>query len=61
MNRRDFIRYTLLSGAALGSTSFLRRANAEVPVNDKRVILFLMLRGGPDFRHMIAPPYDSEW
>ena len=47
MKRRDFIHYTLLSSAALGAASVLGRARADVPVNDKRVLLFLMLRGGP--------------
>ena len=60
MKRRDFIHYTLLSSAALGAASVLGRARADVPVNDKRVLLFLMLRGGPDFRHLIAPPYSAD-
>jgi len=60
MRRRDFIRSVMLSGGALGSACFLKGAQAEVPTNDKRVLLFLMLRGGPDFRHMITPPYSSD-
>ena len=60
MRRRDFLRYALFSGAALGTGIFLEGARADVPVNDKRVLLFLMLRGGPDFRHMIAPPYSPD-
>ncbi len=59
MKRRDFLRYALLSGAALTSASFLRGVRADVPINDKRVLLFLMLRGGPDYRHLIVPPYSA--
>ena len=60
MKRRDFLRCALLSSMALGTASLPRRARADVPVNDKRVILFLMLQGGPDFRHIIAPPYSDD-
>lgn len=60
MKRRDFLRCALLSSISLGIASLPRRARADVPVNDKRVILFLMLQGGPDFRHLIVPPFSAD-
>ncbi len=59
MNRRDFLRTLLASSACFGSGLVPRFAQADLPPNDQRVLLNLFLRGGPDIRHLIAPPFDS--
>lgn len=60
MDRRSFIRGALSIGAGitLGVGHVSRSAHADPPINDKRVLLSMTLDGGPDFRHLIVPPFD---
>ncbi len=63
MKRRDFIKSTLLTGAGLylgdqvWAPSFV---HAAIPGSHKRTLLNITLRGGPDFRHLIVPPFDKD-
>ncbi|MCA9520004.1 MAG: DUF1501 domain-containing protein [Myxococcales bacterium] len=64
MNRRDFIKSALLGGIAMGASIPLlrpRTSRAEpVPDYDKRVLVNLVLEGGPDFRHLLVPEFSSD-
>ena len=61
MKRRQFIRSLALGGLFVGAGShwWPSMVRADVPVNDRHVLLNITLRGGPDFRHLIVPPVDS--
>lgn len=61
MDRRNFLQYALLAGLVSGSTSFpalMRKAQAATPFSQplqNRILVNLMLHGGPDMRHFIVP------
>lgn len=56
MNRRDFFKAALLSSAAAGGLLPLRLAHAA---QTDRFLLNMILAGGPDFRHLLVPAYNS--
>ncbi len=62
MDRRDFLRSAALAGACFGARSIWAPgvARAEVPAAFETTLVNLTLRGGPDMRHLIVPPFDSE-
>ena len=61
MNRREFLKSSLMAACYLGSgmawTTPRVRAAAAMSQN---VFLNLVLTGGPDFRHLFVPPYDDD-
>jgi uncharacterized protein (DUF1501 family) len=64
MNRREFIKTALISSVYLGTGINItnlefNRANA-FPVNDKRVLVNLLLPGGPDFRYLFVPEFSPD-
>ncbi|MDH3646236.1 MAG: DUF1501 domain-containing protein [Gammaproteobacteria bacterium] len=64
MNRRDFLRNTLAttalySAGGLPGISNLAAANGFAPINS-RMLVNIMLDGGPDFRHLFAPAFDAD-
>ncbi len=61
MNRRDFIKSALWGAAFLGGGLHLREilAAPPFPTHEKTVFVNLLLEGGPDFRHLFVPPFDS--
>ncbi len=64
MNRRNFIKTAVFSGLYFGTgINFkkitLNTANAY-PINDKKVLVNLLLPGGPDFRYLFAPEFSSD-
>ncbi len=65
MNRRDFIKSAVLSSLYLGTGLNLKTLElfnkAEAfPVNDKKVVINLLLPGGPDFRYLFAPEFNPD-
>ena len=64
MNRRDFLKTALLSGLYFGTGINLKNLNFNqanaFPVNDKRVLVNLLLPGGPDLRYLFVPEFDSD-
>ena len=62
MKRRDFIKAALATGAlyTTGGLPVLGRvAHANgIPALGNRVLVNIMLSGGPDFRHLFVPPFD---
>jgi hypothetical protein len=66
MKRRNFIKSTLISSALYGVGGFslvnqMARANVGgFPTLNSRVLVDLMLAGGPNFRHLMPPPYESD-
>ena len=64
MNRRDFLKTAISSGAlysANGLPWFSSVAQAEgfAPLS-QRVLVNITLEGGPDFRHLMPPAYNSD-
>lgn len=63
MHRRDFLRAavaTALTASAGGLTLMTRIAHAgEFAPADGRVLVKLMLAGGPDMRHLLPPAWDD--
>lgn len=64
MNRRDFIKATLATGAlysANGLPVLVDSASAAnfAPLNN-RILVNVMLAGGPDLRHLLPPAFDSD-
>ncbi|MEM7019142.1 MAG: hypothetical protein AAF512_17595, partial [Pseudomonadota bacterium] len=65
MKRRTFIKNTsgLILGAGLGplvpniASAGTVAVPAGFPTNTKRVVVNIVLDGGPDFRHMLAPAF----
>lgn len=62
MKRRTFVRG--LTGAAalsqlLPVSGLVPRAHATLPALNRRMLVHLMLVGGPDFRHLLPPGYES--
>ncbi len=67
MNRRDFLKALSAAGVMLGSPSLLRPAAAADVVlpngfasNIPKILVNINLDGGPDFRHLFAPKFDSD-
>ncbi|WP_069469934.1 DUF1501 domain-containing protein [Candidatus Marithrix sp. Canyon 246] len=66
MKRRNFIKSTLVSSALYGVGGFSlfnQIAHASVggfPTLGSRVLVDLMLHGGPNLRHLMPPPYESD-
>ena len=63
MRRREFIKSALATGALYTSSGFPvleRLAHASgIPVLGNRVLVNIMLSGGPDFRYLFPPAFDS--
>lgn len=63
MKRREFIKAALATGALYtggGLPGLGRVAQANgFPALANRVLVNIMLSGGPDFRHLLPPPFDS--
>lgn len=57
MNRRDLFKAALLSSCVLGGVLPARYAQAA---DSNRFLLNMVLNGGPDFRHLLVPPYNSD-
>lgn len=65
MNRRKFIKNMALTGAATGFPLLgLQSAKAQIatafPDLGQRIVVFLCLPGGPDFRHLLPPALNSD-
>jgi uncharacterized protein (DUF1501 family) len=63
MKRRDVLKAalyggSLISGGGLFLPGRLAHAGAEA-VLSQRVLANIMLKGGPDFRHLLAPPFEA--
>ncbi|HSC79950.1 MAG TPA: DUF1501 domain-containing protein [Chitinolyticbacter sp.] len=54
MQRRDFLRLSLLAGGACSFPGLIPEAAAAVSLN-RRSVLSITLAGGPDFRHLFPP------
>lgn len=65
MDRRDFLKSSLATGLLYAAGGLpvpghsVARA-AGFPVLSQRVVVNLMLFGGPDFRHLFPPPYEPD-
>lgn len=60
LSRREFLLRTLASGAALGAGSLLSPAAlAAFPRPSGNILVNVSLLGGPDFRHLLPPAYNS--
>jgi len=62
MNRRQFLHsslYTSLLYGAGGIPRLINEAAAGFVPLQNRILVNLFLEGGPDFRHMLVPAYDS--
>lgn len=62
MNRRQFLQSALYSGLLYGAGGLPGSVNTALaaPASlQNRVLINLMLDGGPDFRHLIVPAYDA--
>lgn len=63
MNRRHFLQsslYASLLYGAGGLPKFINESSAAFqPLGSKRILLNLMMSGGPDMRHIIVPAYSS--
>ena len=57
-SRRRFIQAAALSSLAAGS-SIPKIASSATPSLQNKILMSLRLSGGPDFRHLIVPAYDS--
>lgn len=62
LNRREFITNLALGGALAGAgiPVIPMRAHAAAPAIGSPIIVSVYLGGGPDFRHLISPPFDSD-
>ncbi|MEE9446984.1 MAG: DUF1501 domain-containing protein [Arenicellales bacterium] len=63
MNRRRFMKNAMLTGLVYGVgglPTFINESSAAFQsLGSKRVLLNLMLEGGPDLRHFIVPEYSA--
>ncbi|MGH1541254.1 MAG: DUF1501 domain-containing protein [Arenicella sp.] len=62
MNRRQFLGASFYSSLLLGSGAlprFVNEAHAEFRPLTERMLVNLMLDGGPDIRHLIVPAYEA--
>ena len=60
MERRDFIKLSLNTVLLLSLSGLVTKAEAGSISIKKSVIVNIMLDGGPDFRYIIVPPYNSD-
>jgi uncharacterized protein (DUF1501 family) len=62
MERRHFIKTVLVSGAIYGGLPVLGRGATvnEFPTPSNRMLVDVMLDGGPDFRYLNPPPFDPD-
>ncbi len=61
-DRRQFLQASLYSGLLYGTGSlprFVQEANAAFAPLQNRILVNLMLDGGPDLRHLIAPAWNA--
>ena len=62
MNRRHFLQSAFYSGLIYGTgalPTFVNEARAGFEPLQNRLLVNLFLDGGPDFRHLIVPAFDS--
>lgn len=63
MNRRQFLQSSLYASLVYGAGALPKFINesaaAFVPLGSKKVLLNVMLGGGPDLRHFIVPAYSA--
>ncbi len=62
MNRRNFIKSALYTGAFYGAGGlprFINDANAFETIS-QRILINVFLRGGPDMRHLVVPQPESQ-
>lgn len=59
INRRDFLRNLTIGGGVLSSGLFSIDSIYSAPKSDK-IIVHVLLEGGPDWRHLIVPPYSDK-
>ena len=57
INRREFIKSSLITGLALSTIGY-PRISLAAPDRDT-ILVVIMLNGGPDFRYLLVPPYDA--
>lgn len=57
LTRRDFIRQSVMTGLAVSTMNYHHIATAA-PDQDT-ILVVIMLSGGPDFRYLLVPPYQS--
>ncbi|HHJ14297.1 MAG TPA: DUF1501 domain-containing protein [Gammaproteobacteria bacterium] len=64
ITRRDFLKFALVSGALYGAGGLPdlagRARAAGFPAPAGRVLVNVMLEGGPDLRHLLPPPFDPD-
>ncbi len=59
MQRRDFIRLSTRTALALGLSGMGSPLWAGSTTTTPKTLIHVMLDGGPDFRHLIVPAYES--
>ncbi len=63
MQRREFLRAAMFSGALYGGGALPRLGSMAYgmgfPSVDHRVVVKIMLPGGPDLRHLLPPAFDA--
>ncbi len=59
LDRRRFLQAALGAGLVWGGGVFPRMASAAPAPLTHRILVNLMLDGGPDFRHLIVPAFDT--
>ena len=59
MNRRRLLQGAAGLAALLPVSGLMRRANADLPALLHPMLVHTMMLGGPDFRHMFPPAFDS--
>ena len=59
MNRRRLLQGAAGLAALLPVSGLMRRANADLPALPHPLLVHTMMLGGPDFRHMFPPAFDS--
>ena len=60
MDRRKFLKTSVAAGLGLAYAPRALRAEVSRGQTPDTVLLTINLSGGPDFRHVFVPPYDSE-
>lgn len=60
MKRRDFLQYAMAGALTpLAQLALLRQASGQTADSSQIRLVNLMLSGGPDFRHLLPPAFDS--
>ncbi len=60
MDRRTFLKTVIAAGAVASTGVRPGFVGAQVPPHADPILLNIILRGGPDFRHLIAPPFGTD-